>query len=61
MPDLTIQFHRSQWDNLPVDVQVWIGRLCGPLYPDAKGVLTMTLSEERWAEIQRMIEKHDAP
>lgn len=50
--DLTIRFHRTQWENLPYEAQRLISQYVGPLFPDAQGVLTMVLSVERWAEIQ---------
>jgi len=52
MADVTIKFHGSQWDNLPYDVRRRISAYCGPLWPDAKGVIVMTMDERRWAEIQ---------
>lgn len=52
MADVTIQFHQTQWHNLSYDVHRMISLYVGPLYPDQNGVLTMTLSESRWAEIQ---------
>ena len=55
--DTIIQFHLSQWDNIPVSVQVFIGQICGPLTPNEKGVVTMVMSESRWEQIQKMIAK----
>lgn len=60
MPDMTIKFHRSQWDNLPDEARQLISAYCGPLWPDAKGVLTMVISERRWAEIQAVMKRIEA-
>lgn len=53
--DTTIRFRRSQWHALPERAKIYIGQLCGPLYPDRDGVLTLTVSVTRWAEIEAMI------
>ena len=58
IPDLTIRFHRSQWDELPEAAKVLIGTYCGPLWPDADGVLTMVVSEMAWAAISACIEEN---
>ena len=51
--DVTIQFHRSQWWHLTEEAQQLISAYCGPVYPDANDVITITVGEERWREIEK--------
>ncbi len=52
--EVTIRLHRRDWDRLDTEVQVWIGRLVGPLFPDAHGMLAFTIAESHWRSIEKM-------